>query len=276
MIVDACLRDGRGGSPTAVLADRPMSDAERRRVPARAGTSHAVFIGAEATDGDRPRVPVRFFTTHGELPGCGHGTVAALAFLADRARAMAYEATLEVGGRSLPGRAVRDADGFAASFEPGAVSVRAATERERELVLPALGVGDRAVTAPACVASLGRPRMLVLIHPPSALAALTPDRERLRSACEGLNLLGCYAHSTPGRAGRAAARMFAPAIGVPEDIANANSTACLAAALYRGEGLEIAVDMGDMLGCPSTIIATARPTPAGPVIGVGGVAALAR
>jgi trans-2,3-dihydro-3-hydroxyanthranilate isomerase len=52
--------------------------------------------------------------------------------------------------------------------------------------------------------------------------------------------------------------MFAPSIGVPEDIANANSTACLAAHLGRG----LAVDMGDALGEPATILADAR--------GVGG------
>jgi trans-2,3-dihydro-3-hydroxyanthranilate isomerase len=54
--------------------------------------------------------------------------------------------------------------------------------------------------------------------------------------------------------------MFAPSIGVPEDIANANSTACLAAFLGR----ELAVDMGDALGAPSTVVADAR--------GVGGLA----
>ena len=42
--------------------------------------------------------------------------------------------------------------------------------------------------------------------------------------------------------------MFAPSIGVPEDIANANSTACLAAYL-AGEGHRVLrVDIGDSLG----------------------------
>ena len=39
----------------------------------------------------RPNVSLRFFTAAGELPACGHGTVAALAVLARRARAREYE-----------------------------------------------------------------------------------------------------------------------------------------------------------------------------------------
>jgi predicted PhzF superfamily epimerase YddE/YHI9 len=66
--------------------------------------------------------------------------------------------------------------------------------------------------------------------------------------------------------------MFAPSIGVPEDIANANSTACLAARL-AGRGFEeITVDMGDSLGVPATITAAARETSSGFEVRVGGAA----
>jgi trans-2,3-dihydro-3-hydroxyanthranilate isomerase len=53
--------------------------------------------------------------------------------------------------------------------------------------------------------------------------------------------------------------MFAPSIGVPEDLANANSTACLMAHL-AGRGVRrIAVDMGDALGSPATVTAASAP-----------------
>jgi trans-2,3-dihydro-3-hydroxyanthranilate isomerase len=70
--------------------------------------------------------------------------------------------------------------------------------------------------------------------------------------------------------------MFAPSIGVPEDIANANSTACLAAYLAREGMAEITVDMGDAPGSPSTITAAAWPNQGGPHVHVGGSAAIAR
>ncbi|MDN3358733.1 PhzF family phenazine biosynthesis protein [Actinomadura sp. DC4] len=246
-IVHACLRDGHGGSPTAVLDDVPLSDDERCRVPVAMGTSHAVFVQRHAG----PVVGLRFFTSGGELPACGHGTVAALAYLADHTGLDDYQATVQAGGRVFNGRAVRRGTHFDATFDAGPVGLREATAGECALVLPALGD----VAGGARVAEIGRERLLVPVATRSALAALTPDLDRLRAACDRLGLLGCYVYSPPTSEGRLAARMFAPSIGVAEDVANANSTACLAAHLAGPGAVEIAVDMGDSLGSPATITA---------------------
>ncbi|MGI5456873.1 PhzF family phenazine biosynthesis protein [Streptomyces sp. CA-249302] len=274
-LVHACLRDGTGGSPTAVVLDAPaLSDEERRRLPLEWGTSHAVYV-----DHRERTVDLRFFTGEGELPACGHGTVAALALLASRSWAGAgggagqeYRVTLRAAGRIFGGRAERDGDRLTAAFDPGPVALRAPTDAERALVLPALGVTPEGPGSGAWVAGVGRERLLVSVPTRDRLAALTPDLDRLRAACDRFGLLGAYVHSAPSSEGRLAARMFAPSIGVPEDIANANSTACLAAHL-SAQGIDgITVDMGDTLGSPATITATARPGPAGPRIHVGGEA----
>jgi PhzF family phenazine biosynthesis protein len=244
------------------MDEASLSDDERRRVPGLMGTSHAVFVSV--CDGGA--VSLRFFTSEGELPACGHGTVAALAFLAGHARE--YRATLKTAERIFTGWAVRDKTQVNAAFERGPVDLREPTETECDLVLPALGIpsGTR-----ARVGSVGRARLLVPVPTRSALAALDPDLERLRAACDRLGFLGCYVYSAPTPTGRVAARMFAPSIGVPEDIANANSTACLAAHL-AGQGItDIAVDMGDSLASPATI--TARH---GPAVHVGGAAKVTR
>ncbi|MGW5424027.1 PhzF family phenazine biosynthesis protein [Streptomyces sp. NPDC003943] len=296
-IVRACMRDGgggsggsggTGGSPTAVVLEDgpPPGDEERRRVPAAWGTSHAVYV---RRDGDV--TDLRFFTSEGELPACGHGTIAALALLAP------CRVTLRAGGRVFTGHAERRGGLVTAAFDPGPVALRGATEEERALVLPALGLGRADVGSDVSnigsgtrdvgsgvgdigsgvgdigsdirVAGVGRERLLVPVAGRAALAALTPDLDRLRAACDRLGLLGAYVHSPPDPEGRLAARMFAPSIGVPEDIANANSTACLAAHL-AGRGIErIAVDMGDSLGSPATITATTGP---GRAVRLGGTA----
>lgn len=247
-VVRACQRADGGGSPTAVVRETPMSDEERRRVPVEYGTSHAVFVAADGG--------LRFFTAGGELPACGHGTVAALAWLGE------FDGVLRAGGREFAARAVRRRGGLVeAAFDAGPVALREPGAGEREAVVAALGSGVDA--AGARVASIGRARMLVPVAGRAALAALRPDAGALRAACDTYGLLGCYVYSPPVD-GRAAARMFAPSIGVPEDIANANSTACLAALL----GEAVAVDMGDALGSPATI--TARPV--GGRIELGGLA----
>lgn len=275
-IVHACPRDGRGGSPTAVLDETALSDDERRAVPALAGTSHAVFVGPEGSGHHGPEVSLRFFTVSGELPACGHGTVAALAYLAERAGAEEYRATLRAPGRVFTGRAAQVDGRLQAAFDAGPVGLREPAAGEHAPVLDALGVTPDVLAPGTRVASPGRPRLLVPVSTRSALAALAPDQDRLRDACDRLGLLGCYVYCVPTAEGRTAARMFAPSIGVPEDVANANSTVCLAAHL-AGEGLTaITVDMGDSLGRPSTITTTTRWGETGPLVRVGGAAVIGR
>ena len=274
-IVEACLREGRGGSPTAVLDDAPLSDDERRSVPGLMGTSHAVFVSVDHSGSGGLGASLRFFTSEGELPACGHGTVAALAYLAEGGGMQEHEVTLRAAGRVFTGRVVRKDNLFEAFFDPGTVHLREPAVGELDLVLSPLGVGTDDLAPGSCVASLGRPRLLVPVTTRPALSALTPDPVGLRAACDRLGLLGCYVYSVPTAGGRSAARMFAPSIGVPEDIANANSTACLAAHLARAGRTGITVDMGDSLGSPSTISAVTRPGDTGPVLHVGGAAAIA-
>lgn len=277
-IVDACRRHGRGGSPTAVLDDAPFTDAERRRIPAATGTSHAVFIAAvDGEDQAQRSYRLRFFTGEGELPACGHGTVAALALLASRYSGDAdYRAVLHTTSRSFEGWAKREQEDLTATFDPGPISLRDAGEAELRAIATALGLMSAALPDGACVASPGRPRLLLPVGSRTVLAELRPDFGALRRACDRYGLLGCYVYSIPDVDGRAAARMFAPSIGVPEDVANANSTACLAAYLADQGVTGIAVDMGDHLSHPSTIIADAQRSGSGTVIRLGGTAEIAR
>jgi trans-2,3-dihydro-3-hydroxyanthranilate isomerase len=287
-LVHACLRDGGGGSPTAVVADQTwLGDDQRQRVPALAGASHAVFVETEVDEdtgkGIGPRaVSLRFFTAEGELPACGHGTVAALAYLAEDAGAPGYHAVLRTaGGRAVQGR-VRCQRGLpSAEFEAGEVGLREPTEQELVLVSQALGLPAQPPASRACVATLGRPRMLLPVAGRSGLETLCPDLPALRDACLRFGLLGCYVYTVPlPGEGASAARMFAPAIGVPEDIANANSTACLAAHLHAIDAGSsgVTVDMGDSLGSPATVSArvVGRSTGTAPQVYVGGTARVER
>ncbi|WRZ90613.1 PhzF family phenazine biosynthesis protein [Streptomyces sp. NBC_01007] len=280
-LVHACLRDGAGGSPTAVVLEeaRPtLTDAERRRVPVEAGTSHAVYVRVHPGETREPTVDLRFFTAEGELPACGHGTVAAVAYLAYLASRNGapepWRATLRTSGRVFDGWSEPRGAHFAAAFDPGPVDLREPTGTERALALTALGVAPDESGPDVRVAAMGRERLLVPVPDRAALAALTPDLDRLRDACDRFGLLGAYVYSPPSPSGSLAARMFAPSIGVPEDIANANSGACLAAHL-AGQGIiELTIDMGDALGSPATITARAHSGSRGPRIRLGGTASV--
>ena len=104
-IVNACLRHGRAGSPTAVLEEASLTELERRHVPRLMGVSHASFV----EDRDGPVASLRFFTATGELPACGHGTVAVLAFLAEHRGRDRLQVTLRASERSFAGEANKPA-----------------------------------------------------------------------------------------------------------------------------------------------------------------------
>jgi trans-2,3-dihydro-3-hydroxyanthranilate isomerase len=272
-IVNACLRDGQGGSPTAVLEDASLTELERCQMPKLMGTSHAVFVSANDGDLHRPLASLRFFTATGELPGCGHGTVAALAFLAQTAGRDPYHVTLHASDRSLAAEATRTSGHVSAAFDPGDVQLRTATVDERVIVVDALGT-IQALLCPGPVSPrlAGRgcwcrsPR-----RPPSRGYSQTIPGS---ATCAIISAFwAAMSIRFPTTEGRLSARMLAPSIGVPEDIANANSTACLAARLGQPR---IDVDMGDSLGTPATITATAQQTRWGTQIRVGGAAKIIR
>lgn len=278
-MVDACLRNGTGGSPTAVVGNgEGLDDVDLARIPAQMGTSHvAVVYPPGSSGGSRP---LRFFTAEGELPGCGHGTVAAIAVLALQRAREGFLGRLCVAGRDLDatGSVAPEPEGgdvVEAWFDQGVVEHRRATGEERAAFLAALRLEPSALHQDdeVAVASPGRARLLIPVVDRTVLAGIRPDQQRLAAESRRHGQLGCFVYVPPSATEPAAARMFAPAIGVPEDVANANSSGCLAAhLLVTGRNPTVAVAQGDALGRPSTVHATAVRSGRGIATTVGGKA----
>jgi trans-2,3-dihydro-3-hydroxyanthranilate isomerase len=272
-MVDACTRRGRGGSPTMVLIDdASLTDDARRAIVRRAGTSHAAFIdiSSQATPA------VRFFTGHGELTNCGHGTIAAQAVLLARRRTAEHQTVQRTGGRTFGTSAIQRGDGVEVWFSQGRIELDDATRAQARGILAALGIGAHDLADDElCVASPGTPRLLVPVKDRPALLSLQPDPGRLAAECRRPGYLGCFVYVPPTAQRAAAGRMFAPAIGVDEDVVNANSAGCLAAHLLATRRVtSIEVEQGDALGRPSSVFATAVATESGISTRVGGVAAI--
>ncbi|MFF0234312.1 PhzF family phenazine biosynthesis protein [Micromonospora sp. NPDC005254] len=270
IVVDACTRDGRGGSPTAVVIDdATRTDEERRAVASTVGTSHTAFV--DSSSEALPRV--RFFTTEGELQNCGHGTIAAQAVLLHRAGGTQHHGLQSTGNRLVAVTATRRRDGIEVWFEQGIITLSDRTDPASSAIIAALGLTPSDIVADDLrVASPGTPRLLVRVRERRTLSAMRPDPARLAAECRRLGYLGCFAYVLAPTAGPASARMFAPAIGVDEDIVNANSVGCLAAHLLdTSRTSDIEVHQGDALGRPSAVFATATQTRDGIVARIGGL-----
>jgi trans-2,3-dihydro-3-hydroxyanthranilate isomerase len=260
-VVAACTRDGRGGSPTAVvLDDGTLSDGRRRAMAGTAGTSHTAFVGAGT---------VRFFTAAGELKNCGHGTIAALAVLLHRSGASRHEGRQSTGGRAFATTAVRRPGGIEAAFDQGRIELH---DGAGGSAVAALGLKPDDLAGVPRVASPGTPRLLVPVRERRTLLAMRPDFPRLAAECRRWGYLGCFAYVLAPTGKTAVARMFAPAIGVDEDIVNANSAGCLAAHLLdTGRAGSVEVRQGDALGRPSSVFAAATRTGDGIAATIGGL-----
>jgi len=80
-------------------ARQRLGDADLARIPPLAGTSHVAVIRPPAAPGGGHAV--RFFTSAGELPSCGHGTVAAIAVLSAGQGRAGFQGRLRAGGRDF-------------------------------------------------------------------------------------------------------------------------------------------------------------------------------
>jgi PhzF family phenazine biosynthesis protein len=220
---------------------------------------------------------VRFFTTHGELANCGHGTIAAQAFLLHGSGATERDGSQRTGGRTFRTTAIRRDDGVEVWFDQGTIELQDTPSENLDGMLSALGIEPAAIAtddAPS-VASPGTPRLLVPVQTTAVLHSLRPDLPRLAAECRRRGYLGCFVYTTSPARDRATARMFAPAIGVGEDVVNANSAGCLAAHLHATYGCgSVKVEQGHTAGRPSLVFATATVTPDGISTRIGGTATI--
>ncbi|MEU1250099.1 PhzF family phenazine biosynthesis protein [Micromonospora arida] len=267
-VVNACTRYGGGGSPTTVVIDDAMLiDDERHAIARRADTSHTAFIDTSTADAPR----VRFFTSAGELTNCGHGTIAAQAVLLDRSGANEHHGRQCSGGRTFATTAIRRQDGIEVWFDQGVIALPDDADATGSGIIAALGLERADIAADLRVASPGMPRLLVPVRDRRTLLSMQPDFDRLATECRQLGYLGCFTYALQPTARTGIARMFAPAIGVDEDIANANSVGCLAAHLLDTSGNgAIEIHQGDTHQSPSSVFANATYTADGIVARIGG------
>lgn len=226
--VDAFTRQRFCGNPARVILDGDeLSDEQMQTIASELNGETAFVLAAEAGDHD---LQVRFFTPDHEVPFVGHVTLAAHYVLA--------KCGLRHGGvirqRSHAGIAeveLAEVDGdyhISLSISPPSLGP-VLPDHHRAQVLDALGISSPILhgDCPLQILTKGGSRLLVGLRSPDLLPALKPDMQELSRLTSHVGAEGyfVFALNAPGPQGQIStvARMFCPAIGIPEDPVSGNA-----------------------------------------------------
>ncbi len=260
----AAFSDGdQGGNPAGVLIEERLPEAaEMQRIAAAVGYSETVFAAPEG-EGWR----VRYFSPAGEVPFCGHATVALGAALAERFGDGVYPLALNDARITVEGR--RQGDRWSAALQSPPTRSRpvAAELLATALALFAYDPEDLDPALPPAIVHAGADHLLLGLRRREALSAMhypmAAGAELMRAAGL-LTILLVWAEGPRLFHSRNA---FAVG-GVYEDPATGAATAALAGYLQTlgwPHGGAITVVQGEAMGCRSLLEAAIPPEPGGSI-----------
>jgi trans-2,3-dihydro-3-hydroxyanthranilate isomerase len=240
------------GNQLAVFPDAGgLSARVMQRLARETNLSETVFAGAPEQGGD---ARIRIFTPLAELPFAGHPVLGSAVVVA--AALERDEVALETAAGVVPVRLERGDGRVTSGWMRQPIPTWSRFDREREL-LAALGVKRSGL--PVEVYVNGPRHVYVELDEERSVAQLEPDPRSL--AALGELGVSCFA----GSGARWKTRMFAPALGVPEDPATGSAAGPLAAHLARhgriAFGAEIEIRQGSELGRPSLLRARVEGRP---------------
>lgn len=233
--VDAFTQQPFSGNPAGVVLDAEQLDARQMQLIARElGNGDTAFVlPADGADHD---LRVRFFTPRSEVGFVGHATVAAHAVLADLGLAARRLQKQRSGIVAIERIAGDRGPRFAFTQPPP--PLRGPIEAGRlTALLDALGLSaaDLDGRCPPTLAGESSTRHLIAVRDGAVLSRLHPDLARLAALAAAGAAPGTFVYTLRPAQGDCdtEARMFCPALGIPEDPVSGNAHAMLAALLCQ-------------------------------------------
>jgi trans-2,3-dihydro-3-hydroxyanthranilate isomerase len=227
------------GNPLAVVLEADGLDTATMQAVAREfNLPETVFVFPAQSAGHRARL--RIFTPARELPFAGHPTVGTAVLLAeldggaDPRELILEEAVGPVVCMVQPGRA-----GGSARFDLPKIPERVGPVRDAATLAVALGLTAEVLGCDGFVPehwTAGNPMTLVPVRGLAAIRRARPDSAHWGAAFGPDEPPGAYlfCREVIDPANHFHARMFAPAMGVPEDPATGSAVAALAGLLAHG------------------------------------------
>jgi trans-2,3-dihydro-3-hydroxyanthranilate isomerase len=239
-----------GGNPLAVFPDAEgLTSQEMQKLAREMNLSETTFVlPPEAPDAD---FKVRIFTPAAELPFAGHPVVGTHWVLARLGRVLLEEPVTQV--RFELGVGVLPADLEVADGQVDRVVITSDQPRFLSLVedvtdlAAGLGIPSEAITETGLlvqVASTGIPSLVVPIRSLEDVQEMDPSKlnvAALMSVCEplGTDTVLVFTLETERPEATVHVRLFAPALGVPEDPATGSANGTLGAYLVHHQAVPI-------------------------------------
>jgi PhzF family phenazine biosynthesis protein len=265
--VDSFTTELFRGNPAGVVPDADgLSDFQMQAIARELNNSETAFILLpSATDHD---LRIRFFTPTTEVPSCGHATIAAH-YVRAREKGLSSGTVIQkIGVGILPVEIIREGAEYRIVMTQGAIEFGASfSGGEREEIITAVGLveADLDPRCPCEVVSTGHSKVLIGIRERTTLNRLDPDMTRLTEISRRIGCNGYFVFTLVADPDDVLSygRMFAPAIGIPEDPVTGNANGPLGAYLVRhrlvpttGESLTFRGRQGEAIGRLGTVEVT--------------------
>jgi trans-2,3-dihydro-3-hydroxyanthranilate isomerase len=260
-----------GGNPVAVFPEADgLTDDQLQQIAREMNLSESVFV-FPPTD-PAAVVRLRIFTPTQEIPFAGHPVVGTMHVLAQLGMIAAPEPVTRVVQECNIGLYpvdlhVRDGQVMRVVMTQPAPQFLERIDDTEDFykVAAALRIPKYAITDakwPLEVVSTGLPVLIVPVRTLTAVRSINPDPSAIVDLCGrfGANGIMAFTTVTVEPFSNAHARMFAPAIGIPEDPATGSASGALGAYLVQngivdvGPMTEIVIEQGYEVERPSRIL----------------------
>lgn len=234
--VDSFTRNKFHGNPAGVVSNADgLTEEQMQRIARELNNSETAFVFSSVSP--EYDVEVRFFTPTTEVPLCGHATIAAHYVRAIEGETVRGRVMQKTKAGLLPVDVVREDDDYAIIMTQGVPEVCSPFEScIVEEIASALGikVSDIREDCPIAIASAGHPKIMVGIKSNYQLHHLKPNMDELSAISARVKCNGYYVFTlNRDEEVLVHGRMFAPAIGIPEDPVTGNANGPLGAYLVH-------------------------------------------
>jgi len=248
-VMSAFSKDNKGGNKAGVVLNgEHLASGQRLEIAKKLGYSETVFV----LDSDPADFKLQYYTPEGEVPLCGHATIAAFSALRLSNMLDRQNYTIETQAGILKIQIKENGLIFMEQNCPAYFDVLAPSLFEACIEEEFI---DRAF--PIQIVSTGLKDILLPVDSREHLAAISPDFEKMKELSREKDVIGVHAFSLLNDSDATAiCRNFAPLYGINEESATGTSNCALACYLFKyyQKKSQYIFEQGYNMGEPSRII----------------------